>query len=624
MSTQPLPPIRKWPAARPVAAVHIIHGLAEHPERYDEFAKALNDANITVWAHHQRGHGDNPEPGTQGHFADDDGWRALIDDAWAVSKALKDETRVPLMMFAHSMGSFVGQGVLAEHGNDYSAVVFSGTNGPPSPVEQQGQTIAVWQLRVLGPRQPGLWLFHIVFDTFSAPYGPDAPPNTWLSRDAEEVKKYNCDKKCGFPLSAKAWLDLADGRAAQASVEFFKRYPRDLPIHIIAGTADPVGELGAGVRRLLATLKKARLTRVTSEFYKDARHEPLHETNRDVVAADVVRWFLANGVTRALRSAPPVPINTSVALRDVRASFDRVMTREPVDVSVAGNPGLETTFSHVQGAVKQGDLYLLTHSNRGGDPALLVCNDTTLVKTIPLCQPPGSARLFDHAGGLQRLGDYAVIPLEPMDGMPASRVAFFDITDPVSTHEMPSPPAITRDDRKASTAGIASVMVGGRMRWYVATLDDHQVDVYGSTVGEFPDTTFEHLFCDTLDLGGHQSFCLVAEEGGALYAIGLRSTGAMLRDFADLYAIDVDAGKVRFVETRQFTTKAIYNVHFRWGAGLDVGESEGLRVLATGRNFTIFSLAQAGAEVAVPEEIQRAEMAMGHHCHLETFHDPLE
>src|SRR5262245_46467963 len=118
MSNSTLPPITKWEdVASAKGAVHIIHGLAEHAERYEAFAKELNTAGFVVWAHHHRGHGKNIP--IKGHFADHDGWRLLIDDAWAVSKQLIDEKQLPLAMFAHSMGSFVGQGVLAEHGASY-------------------------------------------------------------------------------------------------------------------------------------------------------------------------------------------------------------------------------------------------------------------------------------------------------------------------------------------------------------------------------------------------------------------------------------------------------------------------------------------------------------------------
>ncbi|HLG54363.1 MAG TPA: alpha/beta hydrolase [Vicinamibacterales bacterium] len=295
MSTSDLPPIRKWEKVRaPVGAVHIIHGLAEHAERYDELAGAMNQAHLIVWAHHQRGHGRNPIPGIKGHFADKHGWRALIDDAWAVSKNLLDTWRLPVVMFAHSMGSFVGQGVLAEHGAAFRAAAFSGTNGPPPISEHLIRNLAKLQVAVLKPRNPGLWLQKIVIeDTYNAAFGKNAPPNTWLSRDPDEVEKYTHDKECGFPLTSQAWLDMLNGRADQSSVDFFRKIPPALPIHIIAGTADAVGEHAKGVRRLLKVLEQAQLSNVTSKFYDDARHELVHETNRKKVIEELVDWIVA-------------------------------------------------------------------------------------------------------------------------------------------------------------------------------------------------------------------------------------------------------------------------------------------------------------------------------------------
>ena len=39
---------------------------------------------------------------------------------------------MPLVLFAHSMGSFVGQTLMGERGTAYRGVVLSGTNGPPA------------------------------------------------------------------------------------------------------------------------------------------------------------------------------------------------------------------------------------------------------------------------------------------------------------------------------------------------------------------------------------------------------------------------------------------------------------------------------------------------------------
>src|SRR5215813_4369951 len=153
MASVSLPPIRRWDnVARPLALVHVLHGMSEHGARYARLAAALNRAGYVVWAHDHRGHGLYPTPPVGlGHFADRHGWRAVVDDAWAVSSALQaSHPSLPLVLFAHSMGSFVAQALIGEHGAAYRGVVLSGSNGPPGTLEAVGRVIASLQRRVLG------------------------------------------------------------------------------------------------------------------------------------------------------------------------------------------------------------------------------------------------------------------------------------------------------------------------------------------------------------------------------------------------------------------------------------------------------------------------------------------
>ena len=96
------------------------------------------------WAHDHRGHGLNvTAPVGLGHFGDSGGWRALIDDAWAVSEQMLATFRgLPLVLFAHSMGSFVAQCLMAERGTAYRAVVLSGTNGRPARRRRMARALA--------------------------------------------------------------------------------------------------------------------------------------------------------------------------------------------------------------------------------------------------------------------------------------------------------------------------------------------------------------------------------------------------------------------------------------------------------------------------------------------------
>ena len=122
--------IHRWDVPNPTLLVHILHGMAEHGCRYYRFATALNANKIAVWAHDHRGHGHTAP--IRGHFADKDGWRLLVGDARMVSQDMKAAYQgVPIALFAHSMGSFIGQTLLADQLRVYDAVVLCGTNGTP-------------------------------------------------------------------------------------------------------------------------------------------------------------------------------------------------------------------------------------------------------------------------------------------------------------------------------------------------------------------------------------------------------------------------------------------------------------------------------------------------------------
>jgi alpha-beta hydrolase superfamily lysophospholipase len=290
-----LPPIHRWDrVVNPRACVHVVHGMAEHGQRYGRLAGALNAEGIAVWAHDHRGHGINPVPGLRGHFAADDtedGWKALVRDGGDVSAEMQRQfPGVPLFLFAHSMGSFAGQTLIGERPTLYRGVLLCGTNGPPGFQEGLVRAIARAQ-RVFGARRPGTAISNLVFGGYNRHFKPTRTEFDWLSRDTAEVDKYIADPLCGFSLTSQAWVEFLDGRALLGTHAHLQRIPKTLPIHLIAGTHDPVGEMSAGVTRLMSVWAQAGLTRVTHRFYDDARHELMNEINRDEVTRDLIAWI---------------------------------------------------------------------------------------------------------------------------------------------------------------------------------------------------------------------------------------------------------------------------------------------------------------------------------------------
>ena len=71
---------RQWmPESAPRAIVQIVHGIAEHTLRYEDFAAWLNEQGIGVVAEDHMGHGNSvDDDGIVGYFTG--GWFAAVED----------------------------------------------------------------------------------------------------------------------------------------------------------------------------------------------------------------------------------------------------------------------------------------------------------------------------------------------------------------------------------------------------------------------------------------------------------------------------------------------------------------------------------------------------------------
>jgi len=277
----------------PRAVVLIAHGMAEHAGRYARFAEALNAAGFAAYGFDHRGHGHTAQSAKElGHFADRDGWnRAVADLAAAGELALLRHPGLPLLLFGHSMGSFMAQQFLYQHGARLSGCVLCGSNGKPPAIAAFGRLFARFERFRLGKRGISIPIHVMSFGAFNKRFQPRRTDFDWLSSDPAEVDKYIADPFCGFPLTVQSWIDLLDGLDAMAQPANQARIPKHLPVYIIAGRHDPVSGGGRGLQQLIEAYRAAGLTHVHSQFYPEARHELLNEINRNEVTADIIAFF---------------------------------------------------------------------------------------------------------------------------------------------------------------------------------------------------------------------------------------------------------------------------------------------------------------------------------------------
>ncbi|HXW28140.1 MAG TPA: alpha/beta hydrolase [Xanthobacteraceae bacterium] len=283
--------IYRWlPDVPPKAVIQIAHGLAEHAGRYARLAEALSNRGYAVYANDLRGHGRTAKTTADlGFFAEHDGWNKCVGDLWWLNRQIAARhSGLPIVLFGHSMGSFLAQQLITDHGEAFAGAVLSGSNGKPPVLAIIARLLARLERLRAGSRGRSALMHTVLFAAFNRPFRPARTPFDWLSRDPAEVDKYVADPLCGFGSTAQLYSDLLGALGEIAAPARQARIPKRLPIYIFNGSRDPVA---TNIGQLLAAYQAVGLEKVTYRTYRDGRHESLNEINRDEVTRDLLTWL---------------------------------------------------------------------------------------------------------------------------------------------------------------------------------------------------------------------------------------------------------------------------------------------------------------------------------------------
>lgn len=280
------------PNEDPRAVVQISHGMAEHVSRYENFAQFLCKHRIAVYANDHRGHGKTAgKIENLGYFADKNGWIKVVTDMRSLTKIIrKDYPNTPVLLMGHSMGSFLVRTYITLY-DDIHGVILSGTTANNPLLITVARILGVFHRRSKGPKTPSSFFDNMSFGSFNKKFEDDGEL-AWLSRDKTEVKKYIDDPYCGFVCSVGFFQDLFFGLNYISKKEHNQWIRFTLPIYIISGGNDPVGDFGRGPNKVSHMYHKLQLEDVSVQIYDDARHELLNEINHQQVYDDILEWII--------------------------------------------------------------------------------------------------------------------------------------------------------------------------------------------------------------------------------------------------------------------------------------------------------------------------------------------
>ena len=275
----------------------VVHGMTEHMERYDSFLTDMAKNGYIAFGYDHLGHGKTVNNDSElGYIAKKKGWELLAKDVKVYSDAVRERfgnKDMPLSIMGHSMGSFISR-LAAEKFVTPRSLIIMGTGGP-NPAAGMGIALVEIIKCFKGDKHFSKLIDNIAFGSYNKRFGGNIPedPKLWLTNDENVRKKYYADPYCMFNFSVSAMGDLIRLIKYTNSTKWYKNISESLPMLLLSGADDPVGDYGKGVKIVETRLRKYG-KKVESKLYQGARHEILNDFTYDDVRYDILKFLNNN------------------------------------------------------------------------------------------------------------------------------------------------------------------------------------------------------------------------------------------------------------------------------------------------------------------------------------------
>ena len=289
--------VRWQPDGAVRAVLQIVHGMNEFIERYEPFAQFLTEQGFCVVGNDHLGHGQSVLSRDElGFFGHPKGNECVLADVRTLFNTTRaDYPDVPYFMLGHSMGSFLVRQYITMFGEELTGAVIMGTGIYTAGTLRAGKTIARLAGMTRGWHYRSPFLNKMAFGNYNRRFMPARTAFDWLSNDTAVVDAY-----CRNPLNTtmftvNGYYQMFRSISWAQNRKYMEKIPKELPLLLVSGQEDPVGQEGEGVRAVCGLLRRAGITDVRMKLYPGDRHEILNETDHETVFNDLLGWMQEQG-----------------------------------------------------------------------------------------------------------------------------------------------------------------------------------------------------------------------------------------------------------------------------------------------------------------------------------------
>lgn len=255
------------------AVLQIAHGMTEYMGRYERLATDLCSQGVAVAGFDLRGHGKN---GGDSNVAScgEGGWDASIDDMRLFFELLEQRfPKIPHYMLGFSLGSFLLREYLGKYPDGIAGAIIAGTGHQPVWLLSIMMGIVKGQIKKAGYDQTTDLVRQLSFGTYNQKFKPNRTTADWLCSDAAELDQYLADPLVRKDISAGLFYELLGSMKRTGKACAYG----NMPILLISGQNDPVGDFGKGVQAIYNRMKKTGMENVIIRLLPNAHHDLFHE-----------------------------------------------------------------------------------------------------------------------------------------------------------------------------------------------------------------------------------------------------------------------------------------------------------------------------------------------------------
>ena len=288
------------PETEPIGVIQIAHGMCEYLERYQPFIEFLLGKGLIVVGNDHLGHGRTaaPDPGvleTLGYMGND-GWKYMVDDMHRLVLHMHHKYReLPYYLLGHSMGSFLARAYIAKYGEELDGVIISGTAGS-NPVLREALLFVQQQKKKHGSMYRSEQVHKMMFGIYNRRIQNPENAYAWLSRDPAVGEKFMENPYSNYRFTLDGFYNLLSMLHHVSSSDCYKSADAHIPMLIVSGEMDPVGDYGRGVREVNRRYRKEEWPDLTLKLYPEMRHEILNEIGKEQVYEDIYNWLDGNTI----------------------------------------------------------------------------------------------------------------------------------------------------------------------------------------------------------------------------------------------------------------------------------------------------------------------------------------